>query len=258
MPLNHKILALVFNDYEVLDLMGPIGSIIPRSDYYTIEFISLTGNSNVLEVESSLKNGILTPAKTSIDNMLNQPNQFDTLFIPGGVGVLPLIQDPIILQKIGVLVDLASTVFTVCTGSLLLAATGRLNGREATTNKVRFDQRTPDCMYNHLYHNAFCTHSFFIHTDPNVHWKKKARWVEDGKYITSSGITAGMDAAFAFMTRTYVASEDRTNLTQSVDQKGNATYPPGHDGRKAWEHAHRTAHFLEYRWNTNSEDDPFA
>lgn len=93
---------------------------------------------------------------------------------------------------------------------------------------------------------------------PDVHWKKKARWVEDGKYITSSGITAGMDAAFAFIARTYVAPQDRTEQPQAVHPKGDSTYPPHHDGTKARDHAHRTAHYLEYRWNTNPEDDPFA
>ena len=145
MPIKHKILALVFNDYEVLDLMGPLGSIIPRSDYYTVDFVSLSGNSKLLEVESTLKNGILTPASISIDNVLAQLEHFDTLFIPGGVGVLPLLQDPFTIQKIGILVDLAPTVFTVCTGSILLAATGKIDGRQATTNKIRFDDRTPSC-----------------------------------------------------------------------------------------------------------------
>lgn len=150
MPFKHKILALVFHDYEVLDLMGPLGSIIPRSDYYTVDFVSLSCNPDSLDVGSTLKNGILTPAKTSIGSFLAQPDHFDSLLIPGGVGVLPLMQDPMILEKIGALVDLAPTVFTVCTGSLLLAATGRINGREATTNKARFDERTPSCMYRHF------------------------------------------------------------------------------------------------------------
>ncbi|PWN32892.1 DJ-1/PfpI family protein [Meira miltonrushii] len=238
MPLKHKIVALVFNDYEVLDLMGPLGSIIPRSDYYTVEFVSLSDNLNSLDVQSTLKNGILTPARISIDKFLAQQEHFDSILIPGGVGVLPLMADPMVLQKIGKLVDLASNVFTVCTGSLLLAATGRLDGREATTNKVRFDAQTPGL--------------------PNVLWKKKARWVESGKFITSSGITAGMDAAFEFMVRTYVVPENRTTEPQVVHPKGDLTCPPGHSRTKAREHAHRTAHFLEYRWNTNSEDDPFA
>ena len=64
------------------------------------------------------------------------------------------------------------TILCVCTGSILLAATGVLNGKQATTNKKAYNGLTP------LY--------------PNVHWKGRARWVENGQIISSSGISAGM------------------------------------------------------------------
>lgn len=56
---------------------------------------------------------------------------------------MPLVWDPILLQRIGQLVDRAPNVFSVCTGSILLAATGRLDGRKATTNKRLYDELTP-------------------------------------------------------------------------------------------------------------------
>lgn len=67
-----------------------------------------------------------------------------------------------------------------------------------------------------------------------------------------------MDAGFAFMARTFVAPEDRTNLTQEIHPNADITYPPGHNGTKAREHAHQIARYLEYRWNTDPENDPFA
>ena len=36
-----------------------------------------------------------------------------------------------------------------------------------------------------------------------MHWIKKARWVVDGKYYTSSGVSAGIDMAFGFLKDMY-------------------------------------------------------
>lgn len=60
---------------------------------------------------------------------------------------------------------------------------------------------------------------------PQVNWQKKARWVVDGRFYTSSGISAGMDMALGFI----------------ADRYGE-------------EEAQRIAGFTEYR----PSDDPFA
>ena len=57
--------------------------------------------------------------------------------------MLPLVWDPVLQQQIGQLADRAPNVFTVCTGSTLLAATERLDGRKATTKKRLYDEVTP-------------------------------------------------------------------------------------------------------------------
>ncbi|MEM9477422.1 MAG: hypothetical protein AAGA71_19190 [Pseudomonadota bacterium] len=55
--------------------------------------------------------------------------------------------------------------------------TGKLDGRRATTNKEDFRATVP--------------------LGPNVHWVEKARWIQDGKFFTSSGVSAGMDMSLA-------------------------------------------------------------
>ena len=145
MPLQHRILSLVYSDFEALDLFGPLGAIVPRSDYYTLKLVNIHNLSAPNGLESSIKNGIAILPSLSLAEALKEEEQFDTLFIPGGFGVLPLIWDPILLQQISQLADRAANIFTVCTGSILLAATGQLDGRKATTNKRLYDEITPKC-----------------------------------------------------------------------------------------------------------------
>lgn len=84
--------------------------------------------------------------------------------------------------------------------------------------------------------------------------------MQDGKFLTSSGVTAGIDAGLAFLANTYVAPEDRkANLTpQKASPKGDATAIPGFDKEKALKHARDIAWGLEYRWHSDPADDPFA
>lgn len=151
MPTQHRILTLVYNDFEALDVFGPLGAIVPRSDYYTLKLVNIHNIGSPHGLESSIKNSIGTLPNLTLAEALKEEEQFDTLFIPGGFGMLPLVWDPILLRQIGQLVERAPNVFTVCTGSGLLAATGQLNGRRATTNKRLYDEITPKCTSSHLF-----------------------------------------------------------------------------------------------------------
>ena len=143
---QHRILALVFNDFEALDFFGPLGAIVPRSDYYTLKLVNVHNLGAPNGLESTIKNGIgIMPNISLAEALKEEKEQFGTLFIPGGTGMLSLVWDPMLLERIGQLVDRAAIVFTVCTGSVLLAATGRLDGRKATTNKRLYDEMTPKC-----------------------------------------------------------------------------------------------------------------
>ncbi|MEQ8654510.1 MAG: DJ-1/PfpI family protein [Kiloniellales bacterium] len=79
----------------------------------------------------------------------------------------------------------AEYVMAVCTGTVLLATTGLLDGRRATTNKKDYTAT--------------------VHHGPRVDWVPQARWVEDGKFFTSSGVSAGMDMSLAVMEKLFGA-----------------------------------------------------
>jgi transcriptional regulator GlxA family with amidase domain len=72
-------------------------------------------------------------------------------------------------------------VTSVCTGAALLARAGILDGRRATTNKRAFQ--------------------WVVEQGPRVEWVREARWVEDGKFVTSSGVSAGINMTLAVIAR---------------------------------------------------------
>ncbi len=72
---------------------------------------------------------------------------------------------------------------SVCNGATILAASGLLDGRKATTNKAYWGLATGP--------------------GKNVDWVKQARWVDDGDVVTSSGVSAGMDMSLHVIARLY-------------------------------------------------------
>ncbi|KAJ6594198.1 class I glutamine amidotransferase-like protein [Mycena capillaripes] len=106
--------------------------------------------------------------------------QFDIILVPGGPNVNPpnACTEFIKRQAPG-----AKYILSVCTGSLILARAGLLNGKRATTNKAAFRSVQEETK------------------DLPITWVPKARWVatEDKKIWTGSGITAGMDLAGGFV-----------------------------------------------------------
>lgn len=188
---------ILFNNFETLDVFGPVevfGKVEDREiKYYSLEGGLISNQDNVY---------IRTEA-------LDQITGGGILFIPGGLGIREEVNNTLFIDKIRYLANQSQYVLTVCTGSALLAKTGLLNGKEATSNKRSFD--------------------WVKTTSDNVNWRKQARWVVDGKYYTSSGISAGIDMALGFIS----------------DLRGT-------------EEARRIAHRIEYSWQEDKGTDNFA
>ncbi|KAH6639740.1 DJ-1/PfpI family protein [Boeremia exigua] len=105
----------------------------------------------------------------------------DVLIVPGGVGVRGDVTKEI--EFVRKMYPRLKAVLSICTGATILARAGILDGRRATTNKRAYKWATS--------------------TGPNVDWAAKARWVVDGDIVTSSGISAGIDASYAFVALNY-------------------------------------------------------
>ncbi|HUZ61284.1 MAG TPA: DJ-1/PfpI family protein [Hanamia sp.] len=164
-----NIAVLLFEDFETLDVFGPVEILGRLKDLYTLKFYSLKGG----QIKNSHGVSILTESVKEINNVV------DILLIPGGLGTRKEINNNFLIEKIREISHASKYVMTVCTGSALLAKTGLLNGKKATSNKRAFD--------------------WAITNGENVNWIKKARWTVDGKFYTSSGVSAGMDMALGFL-----------------------------------------------------------
>jgi transcriptional regulator GlxA family with amidase domain len=191
--------ALVFPGFETLDYFGPIEMFGGFEGEIEITTVA-KGRDPVASVHGQ---------RIVIDRTIFEKNDYDLLFIPGGDSALNESKDEELMQWIREASANAERVMAVCTGTVLLGMTGVLDGRKATTNKLDFTKT--------------------VHLAPRVEWVKEARWVVDGNFYTSSGVSAGMDMALAVM----------------ADLFGMAN-------------AEKIAVSTEYEWHKDANRDPFA
>jgi putative intracellular protease/amidase len=191
--------AVIFPDFELLDIYGPLEILGALRERVTITMLA----EKIGKVKSH-------QGPTSIaDASINDASGFDLLIIPGGWGTRTEVNNTSFLKAVLEKANEARWVASICTGSALLAKTGILDGMKATTNKQAFD--------------------WVASQGQNVKWIREARWVEDGKFFTSSGVSAGMDMTLGIIQEIF-------NRELSL----------------------QVARYTEYIWNEDKSVDPFA
>lgn len=193
--LMRDLVTILYDDFETLDVFGPIEILGRLTDHFKPRFYSLAGGV----VTSSQQVPVMTQPLSELDSTRY------VLLIPGGTGARNLVDDDMFIPALRSLAEHAEFILTVCTGSILLSRTDVLNGRRATSNKRVFA---------------------WTKTAPEVIWEQRARWVTDGTIYTSSGVSAGMDMALGF-----VADLLGYPLAQQVSQEIEYEWneDPGHD-----------------------------
>lgn len=191
--------AVIFPGFELLDLFGPMEMFGLLSDDFNLHLVS--------EQKGAVQSGVGISATATLST--RDCPDFDILFVPGGPGTRTEVDNTPLLAWIAERAKRAEYVLSVCTGSALLAKAGLLDGLRATTNKAAWDWATAQ--------------------GPKVDWVRQARWVEDGRFITSSGVSAGMDMSLGAI-----------SLMLGVDR------------------AEEVAKWTEYLWNSNPDNDPFV
>ncbi len=164
-----NVAILLFDGFETLDVFGPVEILGRLTDHYRVSFYSEKGTT----IHNQHGISILT------QNLRGILKGVDVFLVPGGPGIRREVDNTELIGCTRTICEASRYVMTVCTGSALLAKTGLLDGRTATSNKRAFDWATSFGQY--------------------VQWKREARWTVDGKYYTSSGVSAGMDMTLGFL-----------------------------------------------------------
>ena len=190
--------VVLYPGFEVLDVFGPVEMWANVPDFKVILIAQKLG---------AVKSAQGVSVVADFDFETAPP--LDIMMVPGGIGTYAELGNSVFLDYLRKQDQTTEYTTSVCTGSALLAKAGLLKGRRATSNKKFF--------------------SLAVKQDPSVTWIKQARWVEDGKMITSSGVSAGTDMALGLVAKIY--GKDRARTLADV---------------------------LEYQWSDDPNLDPFA
>jgi transcriptional regulator GlxA family with amidase domain len=172
---QRTVVLVAFEGFQLLDLAGPLevfqAATLARgaSGYRT-----LVATPGGVDVRTS--SGITVGADVSVAE-LPSLGPIDLLLVVGGLGSREAARDAELLAQLRAAARAARRVGSVCTGALVLAAAGLLDGYQATT------------------HWASCEQLADRHPDVDV--LPDQIYVRDRDRWTSAGVTAGIDLALA-------------------------------------------------------------
>ena len=182
---------LMFDGVEELDAIGPWEVLahwtqMHPEDGYTVECRSRDG-----QPVTANKGLLLGAHKAFADAPM-----LDVVVVPGGDGRRSLQGDPAFLEWLNTTHRYASLTTSVCTGALVLATAGILEGRPATTHWANVDELGA--------------------VDRTIELRPDDRFVDDGDVITAAGASAGIDMALHLIAR--LASPERAREVRRLIQ----------------------------------------
>ncbi|MDB2576857.1 DJ-1/PfpI family protein [Planctomycetota bacterium] len=162
------IVIYLFDGITALDAVGPY-EVLTRLPGARVRFVGPERGT------ARTDNGALAMV---CDAGRDEIERADVLLMPGGFGTRGLERDEELLEWIRRIDRTTTTTMSVCTGAMVLAAAGLLEGREATTHWISLERLAE--------YGAIPT---------------EQRVVTSGKYLTAAGVSAGIDMALEFAAR---------------------------------------------------------
>ncbi|MFE1292975.1 DJ-1/PfpI family protein [Streptomyces sp. NPDC058751] len=178
-----QIAIVLYDRFTALDAVGPYETLGRLPDADTVFVAERTG-----PVRSDTGRLALTA-----DRSLAEVPRPDIVVVPGGPGQSDQMDNPVLLDWLRAADATSLWTTSVCTGSLLLAAAGLLDGRRATSHWLALGQLER------------------FGAGPTGE-----RVVFDGKYVTSAGVSSGIDMGLALLGR--IAGDEHAQAVQLLTE----------------------------------------
>lgn len=173
-----KVGIFLFNEVEVLDFAGPfeVFSLSSKNNEKLFEIITIGETGELISARNGLK---VLPMANFKDKI-----KLDILIIPGGYGAEEIeIKNQITINWIKEQKSKVKILASVCTGAFLLAESGILDNKSATTHWMDIDRLE----------NEY----------PKIKIIKNLKFVDEDDIITSGGISAGINMSFHIIKRLF-------------------------------------------------------
>lgn len=159
---------VLFEGAEELDFAGP---------WEVFTMVNAVAPGSVECYITSERGGTITCAKgmrVLADYAFDDAPKADIVLIPGGFATRTEENNPVMLNFLRKMDAGSELTTSVCSGALILQKAGLLDGKKATTHWIAIDD---------------------LKSRPGVEVLTQTRFVDDGKVITSAGVSAGIDIA---------------------------------------------------------------
>ncbi|BAN28187.1 GlxA family transcriptional regulator [Caballeronia insecticola] len=169
----HRVCFLIYPGVASYDVAGPA------------QAFAAAGNARYVVTVASVSGGIVESDCPGLSfasvGATDLHGTFDTLIIPGGTNAPTAAKDPVLVETFKRLSDRTKRVASVCTGAFIAAEAGLLEGRRVAT------------------HWRYC--DLFAERYTNITLDRDSIWVQDDKFWSSAGVSAGVDLALALIER---------------------------------------------------------
>jgi len=193
---RRNVAILIFNDVEILDFTGPyeVFSVADElHEHLLFNVYTVAERNDTVQAKNRLS---INPSY----NIEECPKP-DILVIPGGDGTRALLENRVILTWIRQTERAAEMILSVCTGSLLLAKAGILDGLKATTHHTAIE--------------------LLSKLAPQTEILSNIPYVDNGSVVTSAGVSTGIDMCLFVVGK--IVSNEVSRLTAH-----NMEYTPVH------------------------------
>jgi transcriptional regulator GlxA family with amidase domain len=175
-PATRNLAILIFEDVEVLDFCGPF-------EVFSVANRFTDPPAFHVFTVAEKPGPVLTRGGLSVNPHHRLPDcpRPDLLLVPGGQGTRKEMHNAVLTDWIEARSQEAELVMSVCTGALLLAKAGLLDGLEATTHHGAID--------------------LLREVAPKTILPAARRFVDNGRVVCSAGIAAGIDMSLYVVAR---------------------------------------------------------